>query len=438
MRKILILGAGLVSKPGVVFLLENGFDVTVASRTVEKAQKIIQGFENGTAKELLVENSDALESLVKENDIVVSLLPWTHHIIVAKCCLKNDTFMATTSYVSEDMQKLDADIKAKNLLFLNEIGVDPGIDHMSAMQIIDNVHAQGGKVRHFYSICGGLPAPDDNDNPFGYKFSWSPKGVVLASKNAASFFENGKEINIKGEDLFLNYRVENVDGLGEFEIYPNRDSMPYKEIYGLKDALTVMRGTYRNIGWCDTFKKIVDLGLVDDNPTKGLSGISFKKMMADIAGVSDTDDVMAAIAQKTGIEKDHFVINNLDWLGMFSDDIVPAFDNRLDILSEKLLEKLYYKDGEKDMLLLRHTFVIENENKSEKTITSTLIDYGIPHGDSSMARTVSLPLGIGVKLMAEGKIDLTGVQIPIKKEIYEPVLNGLEQLNIKMIEKTMN
>lgn len=438
MKKILILGAGLVSKPGVVFLLENGFDVTVASRTVEKAQKITQGFENATAKELLVENSDALELLVKENDIVVSLLPWTHHIIVAKCCLKNDTLMATTSYVSEDMQKLDTEIKAKNLLFLNEIGVDPGIDHMSAMQIIDNVHAQGGKVRHFYSICGGLPAPDDNDNPFGYKFSWSPKGVVLASRNAASFFENGKEINIKGEDLFLNYRVEKVDGLGEFEIYPNRDSMPYKEIYGLKDALTVMRGTYRNIGWCDTFKKIVDLGLVDDNPTKGLSGISFKKMMADIAGVSDTDDVMLAVAQKVGIEKDHFVINNLDWLGMFSDDIVPTFDNRLDILSEKLLEKLYYKDGEKDMLLLRHTFVIENEDNSEKTITSTLIDYGIPHGDSSMARTVSLPLGIGVKLMAEGKIDLTGVQIPIKKEIYGPVLNGLEQLNIKMIEKTIN
>ncbi len=438
MKKILILGAGLVSKPGVVFLLENGFDVTVASRTVEKAQKIIQGFENGTAKELVVENSDALENLVKENDIVVSLLPWTLHIIVARCCLKNDTFMATTSYVSEDMQKLDADIKAKNLLFLNEIGVDPGIDHMSAMQIIDNVHAQGGKVRHFYSICGGLPAPDDNDNPFGYKFSWSPKGVVLASRNAASFFENGKEVNIKGEDLFLNYRVENVDGLGEFEIYANRDSMPYKEIYGLKDALTVMRGTYRNIGWCDTFKKIVDLGLVDDNPTKGLSGISYKKMMADIAGVSDTDDVMAAVAQKAGIEKDHFVMSNLAWLGMFSDDIVPTFDNRLDILSEKLLEKLYYKNGEKDMLLLRHTFVIENEDKSEKTITSTLIDYGIPHGDSSMARTVSLPLGIGVKLMAEGKIDLTGVQIPIKKEIYEPVLNGLEQLNIKMIEKTIN
>jgi saccharopine dehydrogenase-like NADP-dependent oxidoreductase len=437
MKKILVLGAGLVSKPGVVFLLENGLHVTVASRTVAKAQKIVQGYENGTAKELLVENTDQMEALVKENDIIISLLPWTHHIIVAKCCLKFNKSMATTSYVSEEMQTLNADIKAKNLLFLNEIGVDPGIDHMSAMQIIDNVHDQGGKIRHFYSICGGLPAPDDNDNPFGYKFSWSPKGVVLASRNAATFLENGKEINIPGEDLFLNYRIEEIAGLGKFEVYPNRNSLPYKKIYGLKDARTVMRGTYRNIGWCDTFKKIVDLGLVDDTPIKTLSGISFKKMMADIAGVSDTDDVKAAIAGKVGIEKEHFVIKNLDWLGLFGNETVPQCDNRLDILSEKLHEKLYYKDGEKDMLLLRHTFVIENADKTEKTITSTMIDYGIPHGDSSMARTVSLPLGIGVKLMAQGKINLTGVQIPIKKEIYEPVLSGLEQLNIKMDEQTI-
>jgi saccharopine dehydrogenase-like NADP-dependent oxidoreductase len=218
MKKILILGAGLVSKPGVVFLLENKFNVTVASRTVEKAQKIVQGFENGKATQILVENADALEALVKEHDIIVSLLPWTHHTIVARCCLKNNKLMATTSYVSPDMRAMDADIKAKNLLFLNEIGVDPGIDHMSAMKIIDDIHAKGGKIRHFYSICGGLPAPDDNDNPFGYKFSWSPRGVVLASRNAARFLENGKEINIKGEDLFLNYRIEEVEGLGKFEV----------------------------------------------------------------------------------------------------------------------------------------------------------------------------------------------------------------------------
>ena len=226
-------------------------------------------------------------------------------------------------------------------------------------------------------------------------------------------------------------------GLGEFEVYPNRDSLPYKEIYGLKDAKTVMRGTYRNLGWCDTFKKIVDLGLVDDRPMQALSGISFNKMMADIAGVDPSSDVRTAVAKKAGLEPDHFVIENLAWLGLFSDETVPDVDNRLDILSEKLLEKLYYKPGEKDMLLLRHTFVVETAEKNEETITSPLIDYGIPHGDSSMARTVSLPLAIGVKLMAQNKINLTGVQIPIKKGIYEPVLKGLEALGIKMEEKIL-
>jgi saccharopine dehydrogenase-like NADP-dependent oxidoreductase len=196
-----------------------------------------------------------------------------------------------------------------------------------------------------------------------------------------------------------------------------------------------MRGTYRNLGWCDTLKKIVDLGLIDDTPLSGLSNISYKKMMADIAGVLESDDVMAAVAKKAGIEKSHFVIKNLDWLGLFSNDPVPAHNNRLDILSQKLLEKLCYKPGERDMLILRHTFVVENADKTETKISSTMIDYGIPHGDSSMARTVSLPLAIGIKLMAEGKINLTGVQIPIVKEIYEPVLKGLEALNIKMVEK---
>ena len=434
MKKILMLGAGLVSKPGTVFLLENGFNVTVASRTVSKAQKLVQGFENGKALALDIQNQEALDALVKEHDIVISLLPWIHHSRVANSCLKNNKHMATTSYVSEDMQKLDSEVKAKNLLFLNEIGVDPGIDHMSAMKIIDHVHAQGGKIRHFYSFCGGLPAPDDNDNPFGYKFSWSPRGVVLASRNSARFLENGSEVNIKGEDLFLNSRRETIENLGDFEVYPNRDSIPYKELYGLKDAQTVMRGTYRNIGWCETLKKIVDLGLVDDTPVQGLSGATFKKMMADIAGVDEKQDVIAATAAKLGITKDHFVIQNLNWLGLFNDEPVSAQDNRLDALSDQLQKMLYYKAGEKDMLLMRHTFIIEDADGTEKKVTSTLNNFGIPNGDSSMARTVSLPLAIGVKMMAEEKIDLTGVKIPIQKAIYEPVLKGLEELNIKMTE----
>ena len=371
----------------------------------------------------------------KENDIIISLLPWVHHLKVANLCVELNKHLATTSYVSEDMQKLDEITKSKGLTFLNEIGVDPGIDHMSAMKIIDEVHNEGGKVLHFYSFCGGLPAPEDNDNPFGYKFSWSPKGVVLASRNSAKFLENNEIVDIIGEDLFLNSREEEVEGLGRYEVYPNRDSLPYKALYGLKDALTVMRGTYRIVGWCQTLKKIVDLGLVDDSTIDGLQGSTFKQMTAKLIGANDNDDVKAKAAEKLNLEVDSDVINRFEWLGLFSEEVVPERDNRLDVLSDRLQEKLYFKDGEKDMIILQHKFIVENKDGSQEKITSTLIDFGIPHGDSSMARTVSLPLAIGVKLMADEKITKKGVLIPLTSDIYNPVLAELENLDIKMVEK---
>jgi len=436
MKKILILGAGLVSKPGVTYLLKNkNFSITVASRTLSKAENLVAGYDNGNACQINVENQSELEELIKTNDIIVSLLPWVHHIKVASLCLKNSKHMATTSYVSADMKKLHPEVKAKGLLFLNEIGVDPGIDHMSAMKIIDEVHAEGGKILHFYSYCGGLPAPDDNDNPFGYKFSWSPKGVILASKNPAQYLENGKIVNIEGNSLFAHYRLEDIDELGAFEVYPNRDSMPYRKLYALEEALTVMRGTYRNLGWCDTFKKIVDLGLVDDTPRKNLKGASYRKMMADLIDADADGDVEAKIAEKIGLPKDSAVMQKLGWLGLFSSKEIMESDNPLDILSDLLLKKLIYKDGEKDMIILRHRFIVENKDKSKDEITSTLVDFGIPHGDTSMARTVSLPLAIGVELMAEDKIKLKGVQIPVMKEIYGPVMAKLAELNIKMVER---
>ena len=323
MKKVLVLGAGLVSRPGVHYLLnQKDLLVTVASRTVSKAENLIKGFPNGKAQQLNVENHDELSNIVKENDIVISLLPWIHHLKVADLCIEHGKHMVTTSYVSEGMKKLDEAAKAKGLLFLNELGVDPGIDHMSAMKIIDEVGAEGGKIVHFYSYCGGLPAPDDNDNPFGYKFSWSPRGVVLASRNSAKFEENGEIVNIQGKDLFLNYKTEEIEDLGEFEVYPNRDSTPYKELYGLNDALTVKRGTYRNLGWCNTFKKIVDLGLVDETPKENVKGSTFKKMMAQVVGCDPKDDVKAKTAEKVNLSPDSEVISRLEWLGLFSDEKV--------------------------------------------------------------------------------------------------------------------
>jgi saccharopine dehydrogenase-like NADP-dependent oxidoreductase len=436
MKKILVLGAGLVSRPGVNYLLgQKNLTVTVASRTVSKAEKLVKGHANGRAVAINVEDEKALAALIKENDIVISLLPWIHHVKVANMCLELGKNMVTTSYVSEGMKKIAKQVQDKGLIFLNEIGVDPGIDHMSAMKIIHAVEAEGGKVLHFHSYCGGLPAPENNDNPFGYKFSWSPRGVVLASRNSARFLENGKIVEIEGKNLFVNPKVEEIEGLGKFEVYPNRDSVPYKDMYGLKDALTVIRGTYRNLGWCETLKKIVDLGLVDETPRPGLKGITYKKMTADLVGSPADSHLKEAAAKKLGIPADSAIIQRLEWLGLFSDETVPDVGNYLDILSERMQQKLFFKEGEKDLLILRHRFIVENKDKSRDMITSTLIDFGIPFGDSSMARTVSLPMAIGTRLIAEGKIAMKGVLTPVHPEIYNPVLAELETLNIKMVEK---
>jgi len=436
MKNILILGAGFVSRPGVRYLLsDSGLNITVADMFVDKAKELVEGFENGKAVTLDINNSKNLDLMIKENDVVVSLLPWTLHLKVAKLCVKNGKNMATTSYVSDGMKELDNQVKEKGLLFINEIGVDPGIDHMSAKKIIDEVHGDGGKIIEFYSYCGGLPAPEDNDNPFGYKFSWSPKGVVLASRNPARFLENGEIVNISGEELFLNYRDEKVEELGNFEVYPNRNSMIYREIYGLEDVQTLIRGTYRYSGWCKTFKLISDFGLLSDSETDGINNIPYSDMMCKLLDVKKKSDLEQEISKKFGISIDSEQIRRLKWLGLFGEGLTPDLNNYLDILSELLQKKLYYKNNEKDMILMKHTLKVLNKDGTYDRITSTLIDYGIPGGDSSMSRTVSLPLAICVKMMAEEKIDLVGVRIPIRKEVYLPVLEELERLGIKMVER---
>lgn len=439
MKKILVLGAGLVSRPGVTYLLrQKDFFVTVASRTVAKAQTLIRDFPNGRAFPLNIEPPGSeLSGLIRENDIVVSLLPWIHHVRIASLCLENRRHMVTTSYVSEGMKQLDGEARRRGLVLLNEMGADPGIDHMTAKKVIDDVNREGGRVLHFYSYCGGLPAPEDNDNPFGYKFSWSPRGVVLASKNPARYLENGKIVEIEGKDLFLDCKTESIEALGAFEVYPNRDSLPYRDIYGLKDALTVKRGTYRYPGWCATLKRIVDLGLVDATPRSDLRGVSYKRMISGLVGAAPGEDTVEKTAGKLGLAPDSEIIKKLEWLGLFGEEIVPDVESYLDALCRLMEEKLFYREGERDMLILKHTFIIENRNKTRETITSTLIDFGIPHGATSMARAVSLPMAIGTRLLAEGKIPFVGVQIPVRPEIYRPVLSELAKLGFRMEEKRM-
>ncbi|MEA3239758.1 MAG: saccharopine dehydrogenase C-terminal domain-containing protein, partial [Candidatus Bipolaricaulota bacterium] len=421
MKKVLVLGAGLVTGPLVHYLLDQeDFQVKVASRTVEKAQKLVGTAKNGIAERLDVSDKEALEQLISKADLSISLLPYIYHPLVAKLCIKHKKQMVTASYVKDGMRALDEEAKKAGVILLNEIGVDPGIDHMSAMKIIDHIRNNGGELVSFSSYCGGLPAPDANDNPFGYKFSWSPRGVVLAGKNPASYMKNGVVVDIPGEELFANHWPVEIEGFGTFEGYPNRDSLPYIDTYNIHGVKNMFRGTLRYPGWCETLKKIAELGLLDETERDDIPGLTLGEFTAKMIGSSG--NLKADVAAFLNIDKNSPVISNLEWLGLFSDDPIPTgAKSPLDVLAGRMLEKMKYAPGERDMLIMQHEFIAKYPDRTEKT-TSTMIDYGIPHGDSSMSRTVGLPAAIATRLILEGKINLTGVQVPVMPQIYEPVL----------------
>ena len=438
LKKILVLGAGMVSKPMIdYFFKKTDFHVIMASRTVSKAEKIINKNPNGKAIALDVKNEEQLEQLIKDADLTVSLLPYIFHVKVAKICIKHQKPMVTTSYVSDEMKKLDETAKKTGILILNECGLDPGIDHMSAMRVIHKVEEKGGKVKSFKSSTGALPSHEANNNPFGYKFSWAPRGVLLASKNPSQWLENGQIKKYPGEQLFENYYIQDVEGVGSFENYPNRDSVPYKEIYGLKDAETVYRGTFRMTGWCETMRKIVQIGWLDDKPLEGFTGSSYADLTRCLVKAKPNVDLIKVTAEKLDLKLYSTVIKRMQWLGLFDEHVkLPEDkDNPLDYLNMLTLEKMLLKKDERDMIVMHHEFIAEYPDK-KVYITSTLVDYGIPNGDSAISRTVSIPAAIAVKMIIDGKIKQTGVHIPVKPEIYNPILDELETMNIKFIEKT--
>ncbi|MFW9870552.1 MAG: saccharopine dehydrogenase C-terminal domain-containing protein [Candidatus Thorarchaeota archaeon] len=437
MKKIVCLGAGLVARPYIQYLSDNGFYVIVASRTKSKAERLIEGCKNTEAVAFnIAENDELLEELTKKADLVCSLLPYTYHVKAAKVAIKHKTHFCTTSYISDEMKALENDAKKAGILLLNECGVDPGIDHMSAMKIIDEAHNNNGKIVSFTSFTGGLPAPDANNNPYGYKLSWSPRGVLLAGRNDALFLRDGKEIKIPGADLFQNCELMEVPGIGTFEGYPNRDSLSYIDIYNIQETKTMLRGTFRNVGWCDTLDKIADLGLLDIEE-RSFDGTTYAGLMRELTS-TDELDIELAVAKTCGIKQDDPIIKRLEWLGLFEEKQIPSGINTiLDALCNLFEEKLQYAPGERDMIVMHHEFIVEYPDKKQK-VTSTLIDYGIPNGDSSMSRTVALPVAIASRMILEGEISLTGVHRPIIPEIYEPILEELESLDIKMDEKVFD
>lgn len=435
MKKILILGAGLVARPLVRYLLDQpDFQVEVASRTVSKAVKLIEGHPRGVAKELNLKSEEALKKEVAGADLVISMVPYAFHPKVAELCIAHKKQMVTTSYVSDAMKKLDADARKAGIIILNELGLDPGIDHMEAMRVIHEIHEKGGKLNGFISFCGGLPALETNNNPFGYKFSWSPTGVLLAGKNSAQYLEDGKEVLIPSEKLFESYSLRTIEGLGVFEGYPNRNSLPYIKLYGVPETKTMLRGTLRYLGWCETVRIMVRLNILDQEE-KDWTGLTFADFLRKQIGTR-AKDLKKTVSERLGIPPGLAILRRLEWLGLFSDEPLPVQKgSALDVISARMTAKLAYLPGERDMIVLQHEFFASYPKAGKEKIVSTLIDYGIPGGDSSMSRTVGLPPAIGTKLILEGKIRETGVHIPVRPEIYLPILAELKTLNIAFKEK---
>ncbi len=431
MKQILILGAGLVARPAVRYLLEkSGLQVVLADQAVDKAEAIIAGHVNGKAVRMDVKDQTLLAQQVSKADIVVSLLPWTLHPVIARLCLTHGKHLVTASYVKDEMQALDTPAKEKGLIFLNEVGVDPGLDHMSAMQIIDKVKKDGGRIDSFFSYCGGLPALESNNNPLGYKFSWSPEGAMLAATNDGRYMEHGKVIEVPGDELFRHYWLKSVPGAGVFEAYVNRDTLPYLKIYGIEDATGIYRGTLRNIGYCETWDFIKQLGLLNQKMKFDFDEVSPREVLTNIVNCRGKD-LRAGVSAYLNIPEHSLTLKKLEWLGLLSDRRMKiGTASVFEMFAHTLKNRLVYDEGEMDLLVMHHEFEAIYPDLPRQRIQSTLIDRGIPGEDSSMSRTVGYPVGIAASLLAQEKITLTGVLRPIHPHIYEPILAECQRMDI--------
>jgi len=440
MSNILIIGAGRSSSSLITYFLSHAkhynWHITIADANKIAVDSKISAYSDvATAVEFDVLNVSLREKLISQSDFVISMLPAFMHADVAKDCVRLSKHLATASYVSAEMKELDAEAQEKKLLLLNECGLDPGIDHASAMQVIHKIQSEGGIITNFQSFCGGLVAPESNDNPWGYKFSWNPRNVILAGQGTAQFIEDGHLKFIPYNRLFTQTCAIHVDGYGTFDGYANRDSIGYKEPYGLSDVKTMLRGTLRQTNYCKAWNVFVKLGLTDDSyKIKNCNSLNYTSLIQSFLPAGD-GSVKEKLISFMGNDIDATIISMLDYLELFDNKPITLKEaSPAEILQHLLEEKWVLKPGDKDMIVMQHLFEYEL-NGEHKKLTSSLVVIGDDEIHTAMAKTVGLPLAISIKNFLTGKFKLYGVQIPIVKEIYEPLLAELDSLNIKFIEK---
>jgi saccharopine dehydrogenase-like NADP-dependent oxidoreductase len=415
--------------------------LTIGDLSKELAQRKTNNHKNATAIALDIFDAKQRQTEIQKADIVISMLPAHLHIEVAKDCITYKKHMVTASYVSDAMQALDADAKANNLIFMNEIGLDPGIDHMSAMKVIDEIRDQGGKLILFESFCGGLVAPESDNNLWNYKFTWAPRNVVLAGQGgAAKFIQEGTYKYIPYHKLFRRTEFLEVEDYGRFEAYANRDSLKYRSVYGLDDALTLYRGTIRRVGFSKAWNMFVQLGMTDDSyQIDNSETISYREFINLFLPYHPTDSVEIKLRLQLGIEQDDIMWDKLLELDLFNSKKIVGLKNAspAQILEKILSEKWTLEEHDKDMIVMYHKFGYEI-NGVQKQIDSKMVCIGDDQTYTAMAKTVGLPVAMATLQILNGKIKTPGVQLPINKEVYLPILEELESYGVIFNEKQMD
>jgi len=444
MRRILIIGAGRSASSLIRYLLlkseSENLHIVVADLSLALAERKTQNHPNATPIALNIFEVEERKAAIKNASIIISMLPAYLHIEIAKDCLELKKHLVTASYISDAMQELDEEAQKNNLIFMNEVGLDPGIDHMSAMKVIDEIREKGGKMLLFESFCGGLVAPESDNNLWNYKFTWAPRNVVLAGQGgAAKFIQEGTYKYIPYGTLFRRTEFLEVERYGKFEAYSNRDSLKYRSIYGLDDILTLYRGTIRRVGFSKAWNMFVQLGMTDDSYImEDSESMSYRQFTNSFLPYHPTDSVEIKMRLILKIDQDDIMWDKLLELDLFNPDKNVNLPNATpaQILEKILSDSWTLEPDDKDMIVMYHKFGYELNGK-KRQIDSKMVCIGDDQTYTAMAKTVGLPVAIATLLILNGKITTPGVQLPIKKEVYLPILNELEEYGVIFNEQNM-
>ena len=435
MHNILIIGAGRSSSSLIQYVLEHSeqyhWFVVVADQDPALAAKQVGNHPRGRAVWLDASKPQDRKELINRADVVVSLLPAHLHIVVAEDCVQLRKHLITASYVSQELWRLGEMARERDLIFMGEMGLDPGIDHMAAVRDIHEIKEMGGKLHTFHSFAGGLVDLKHKPNPWKYKFTWNPRNVILAGQGTAQYLKDGKNRFIPYNRLFKTFKVVDIPGFGSMEAYANRDSLLYQEVYGLSETANIQRGTLRYPGFCDAWSALVDLGLTDDSfPIINSEDMTYHNLMEAYINPDDKGTVKEKVAANLGIPVDHETIKKLEWLGLFRKiKIGIQHASPAKILEHLLLEKWAMEPKDRDLVVMYHEYRYKLKGK-EYTRKSTMKLMGTSD-ETAMAKLVGLPLAIFVKLVMLGKIKARGGNIPVSRDVYEPVLNELGDYGIK-------